>query len=259
MATVVAAVEPATSSLEIFLQSNKNIITPGASPLAHPVSHPAPLPVPGTLVDATFADLNNDGTLDLVVLSTGNSGTTVPNITIYLGLGNGLFYTDPTFNPHGPLPQFDVPDGGALVGAGLTHLQSESSLPDVVVFNTVEAAPLVLTNILKDRADIDGSGRVDGFDLAVLARAFGARRGEDFTILPNGTLQQTGSGIDRVVVGSGAATAGQDLPGPELFCSRAFEPADPAYGLPVDINLDGIVDGKDLAILASRFGSTVGP
>jgi len=29
------------------------------------------------------------------------------------------------------------------------------------------------------------------------------------------------------------------------------------YGLPVDINLDGIIDGKDLALIASKFGRQI--
>jgi hypothetical protein len=253
LTTIVAVVEPGTQTLEILMASNQDQIFPGTSPLAHPPAHPAPLPVPGTLVDATFADMNNDGILDLVALSTGNFGSSFPNVTIYIGLGNGLFFTDPTFNP------LEVPDGGTLVGTANSHLQTEFFLPDVIVFNQVDAAPWVLTNILKERADIDLSGRVDGFDLAIFARAFGARRGEDFTIQADGTLQQAGMDYTRVVVGSGAPVLGQDLPDSGPLCSRTFDVADATYGLPVDINLDGIVDGKDLALLASRFGSKVEP
>ncbi len=253
LSTVVAVVEPGTSTLEVLLASNQDQIFPGTSPLVRPPAHTAPLPVPGTLVDATFADMNNDGVMDLVALSTGNFGTSTPNVTIYLGLRNGLFFTDPTFNP------LDVPDGGTLVGTANTHVQSEGFLPDVVVFNQVDTAPWVLTNLLKERADIDGSGRVDGFDLAIFARAFGARRGEDFTIQADGTLQQSGTGYSAVVVGTGSEMPGQDLPDSGLVCSRKLEAVDATYGLPVDINLDGIVDGMDLALLASRFGSKLGP
>jgi hypothetical protein len=37
-------------------------------------------------------------------------------------------------------------------------------------------------------------------------------------------------------------------------CDNIFTPLAGRYGLPVDINLDGQVDGTDLAILASQFG-----
>jgi hypothetical protein len=55
-------------------------------------------------------------------------------------------------------------------------------------------------------------------------------------------------------VGGGSAVAGQDLPSATASCDGAFTPASASYGLPVDVNLDGIVDGEDLAFLASLFG-----
>jgi hypothetical protein len=134
------------------------------------------------------------------------------------------------------------------------NLKSDNFLPEIVLFSPLDAAPIVLTNLLNDRADIDGSGRIDGFDLAILAGAFGASRGEDFTIQADGTLLQTGTGFAKVVVGGGAAVPGQDLPVTAAPCNRRLEPLTGAYGLAVDINLDGKVDGVDLALIASRFG-----
>jgi len=247
--TVVAVVQPGTSSLGIFIPSSQNQIDPSKSPLVPPPAHPAPLPVPGPLVAATFADMNHDGVMDLVALSSGDGNATTPSVTIYIGLRNGLYFTDSTFNP------LDVPDGAAFIDTTNSNLQTESFLPDVVLFNRTDGAPWVLTNVLKERADIDGSKRVDGFDLALLAHAFGAARGEDFVIQADGTLLQSGVGYTSVVTGTGVPTVGQDLPDSSLSCSRALETVSPQYGLAFDINLDGVVDGTDLAILASLFGA----
>ena len=224
-------------------------------------------------MDAQFVDLNQDGVQDLIVLSTGGASTSAPNLTVYIGMGNGLFFTDPTLNPAA------VPDGMTLLAAGNINLVSDATYPDVALFSGTDQAPVILTNILTDRADVDGSGRVDGYDLAILARSFAAERGENFTFLPDGTLSQVGSGATRTLVPGGCALQdGFDLPRTGFIfgvfqCDRALTPmtaqnanycvpADPnylnpgpaLYGLPVDINLDGKVDGTDLALLASRFG-----
>jgi hypothetical protein len=190
-------------------------------------------------------------------------------------MGNGLFFTDPELNPAG------VPDGMTLLATGHINLSTDATYPDVALFSGVDQAPFILTNILTDRADIDDSGRVDGYDLAVLARSFGAERGENFTLLADGTLLQSGSGATEVLVPGGCTLQeGFDLPDNSatgfFLCDRALrpmtsqnanycDPLDPnylnpgsaLYGLAVDINLDGEVDGTDLALLASRFGNTL--
>jgi len=264
---VLAAVEPGTSSVGIVL--------PGSLELLAPPGNPGPLPVAFPPVDAQFVDLNQDDVQDLIVLSTGGASTSAPNLTVYIGMGNGLFFTDPTLNPAG------VPDGMTLLAAGNINLVSDATYPDVALFSGTDQAPVILTNILTDRADVDGSGRVDGYDLAILARSFAAERGENFTLLPDGTLSQAGSGATRTLVPGGCALQeGFDLPRTGSLlgvfqCDRVLNPmtaqnanycvpTDPnylnpgpaLYGLPVDINLDGKVDGTDLALLASRFGDT---
>jgi hypothetical protein len=122
---------------------------------------------------------------------------------------------------------------------------------------------------------------VDGYDLAVLARSFGAERGENFTLQADGTFLQAGTGPTKVLVPGGCVLQeGFDLPQKAatgvFLCDRTLSPmtsqnanycvpTDPnylnpgssLYGLPVDINLDGQVDGTDLALLASRFGRTL--
>ncbi len=245
--SVIAAVEPGTSTIGIYL--------PGTFGLVPPIAHPAPLPVNGPLVAAVMTDLNRDGLDDLVALSSGDGAPATPNLTIYIGLGNGLFFTDPTINPAGT----DIPDGFTKITAGNADLVTDQTYPDIEIWNSVDFSPVVVKNVLTERADIDGSGRVDGFDLAVLASAFGATRGEDYTLQADGTLLQGGSGVSRKVVGSGTSTDGQDFPsdtprGPE--CDHSLQTVSPDYGLPVDINLDGIVDGTDLAIMASRFAQS---
>ena len=64
------------------------------------------------------------------------------------------------------------------------------------------------------------------------------------------------------MVGSGVEKVGQDLVSATgtagvFFCDRALQPLTGMYGLPVDINLDGVVDGTDLALIASRFGNSI--
>jgi len=250
--SIVAVVEPGTSSLAVYLASNE-----GPAP---PPGNPNPLPLQSPPVAAEFVDLNQDGYLDLVSLSSGDGNPATPNVTVHIGVGNGLFFTDPSINPT------DVPDGMTFLAAGNVNLNVDSTYPDLVLFDSVDQAPVVMTNVLIERADIDRSGRVDGYDLALLARAFGAERGEDFTIEPDGTLLQnpdltSSPSYDptRVVVGSGVLKEGMDLPlttgsaSGIFLCDRALQKVSPQYGLPVDINLDGKVDGTDLAIIASMF------
>jgi hypothetical protein len=250
LSDLLAAVEPGTSTLEIFLASSQDAFQMGASPLVQPPAQAFPLPVPAPLVTALFSDLNQDGFRDLVALSGPVAG--ISQVTIYMALGNGLFFTDSSFSP------IEVDGSPTLMTADNVNLQTDSILPDLALFSERDGAPIVLTNVLGERADIDASGRVDGFDLAVFAASFGASRGEDFILETNGTLQQTGPGCGTdyrcLVVGTGHARVGQDLPTASLACDRALDPQTGDYSLSVDINLDGVIDGEDLALLASLFG-----
>jgi hypothetical protein len=205
--------------------------------------------VQAPLRTALFSDLNQDGLQDLVALSSPPGGPSA--VTLYLGIGNGLYFTDPTFSP------VAVAGEMTLMAATNVNLKTDIFLPEVVLFSARDQAPIVLTNTLGERADIDGSGRVDGFDLAVLAASFGATRGEDFTVQADGTLLQSGSGLGRLVVGGGSALAGQDLPSVSAPCNRLFDPLTGLYGLAADVNLDGVIDGEDLAFLASLFGRSL--
>jgi VCBS repeat protein/thrombospondin type 3 repeat protein len=235
----------------ILLVSNQNRLDASKSSLVPPVAQPAPLPVPGPLRGTVLIDANRDGLSDIVALSSSPGGPS--HLSLFLGLGNGLFFADPSLDP------VDLPHELAFPASGFINIKTDSVYPDLAAFDVTDQVPITLFNTITDRADIDGSGRVDGKDLIYLARAFGSIRGGDFTLLPNATLDQSGSGPTRVVLGTGSPKPGQNLPDSSLFCATGFAPLTGLYGLPVDINLDGIVDGKDLAILASRFGGTINP
>ena len=243
---VLAAVEPGTSTIDVYLVSNENVLDSTRSALVHPIAHPSPLPFPAPLRAAIMADINNDGVQDLVGLSSQQNGPS--RVTVFIGIGNGLFFTDQTLNP----PPF--PDEIRFMTAGNAFLQDKVFYPDLEMFDVQDQAPIVMRNVILERADIDGSGRVDGYDLALFAASFGAMRGEDFTIQADGTLLQSGTGAGALVVGSGSRVPGQDLPTSSSICDGAFTPLAGRYGLSVDLNLDGQVDGTDLAILASQFG-----
>ena len=61
----------------------------------------------------------------------------------------------------------------------------------------------------------------------------------------------------------GFLRVGLDLPSTsgsasgDFLCDQALQNLSGLYGLPVDINLDGKVDGTDLALIASKFGSNL--
>jgi hypothetical protein len=239
---------PGDSGLNVLVPSNQHVLDASLSPLVRPVALNAPIVLASGPVDLLLTDVNQDLRQDLVVLSSSGGSTT---ITPYLGLGNGLFFTDPGLVTTG------LPFTSTHVASANIDLKTDSVYPDVLLFETRDEAPFSLLNVLPERADIDGSGRVDGYDLALLARAFGASRGEDFTLLPDATLARTGNGPGDVILHTGAAVPGQDLPDSDGLCNNTFNPGTALYGIPVDINLDGIVDGVDLAFLASRFGSSL--
>lgn len=237
--------EPGVPDLRILLGSNMNAIDAQRSPVVSPTGHPAPLPVAAGFRGVAAIELNRDGLIDMVAVSGPTGGPT--RLQVFMGMGNGLFYTDPALDPDPLDDDLDLPV------AGFIDIKSDSLYPDIALFSRIDQSPFTLFNILPERADIDESGRVDGFDLAALARAFGAVRGEDFILQADATFLQSGSGWSSTLVGSGSRPPGQDLPSagqcgtPEVLLTGA-------YGLAVDINLDGIVDGVDLALLAARFG-----
>jgi hypothetical protein len=140
-----------------------------------------------------------------------------------------------------------------------------------------EQAPAVCREGLEvafnpNRADIDGSGRVEGYDLSLLAAVFGA-------------FQRVCT-MDAPSAGADGARCDDELdcggtPGVTGFCTaRACVPASPVaagvacrgeadcggtpggttlclpspYNAAVDLDADGLVDGDDLAELTALFG-----
>jgi len=92
------------------------------------ILEPAPLPAPP--IDAEVVDLNQDGYLDIVALTGGGGLPTT--LTIYIGLGSGLYFTDrrstrPTFL-----------DGMTLLAAGDVNLSVDSTYPDLVLFDSLK-------------------------------------------------------------------------------------------------------------------------
>jgi hypothetical protein len=241
------ALGTADSTLSVLIPSNQNYLNPALSPLVRPVAFSTPLPVPGTLRDVVLANVNQDLLQDLVAISTSGGTTTV---TPFIGLGNGLFFTDPS------LVTSNLPFNASRLQSANVDIKTDVLFPDLVLFEDRDLAPFSLLNTLRERADIDDSGRVDGYDLALLAASFGAERGEDFILLPDATFSRSGSGPTQVIQRTGAAVPGQELPDSAGACNGSFDAGIGRYGVPVDINLDGIIDGEDLALLAGRFGSS---
>jgi hypothetical protein len=100
----------------------------------------------GTASKIAGGDFNHDGNLDLVLLTTGNSGTQV-SFTVYVGDGTGNFTAQDTSGPFGAVPSqaAGTPNqflGADINGDGATDLvllaSAGSSGPGVYVFQNVK-------------------------------------------------------------------------------------------------------------------------
>ena len=145
-------------------------------------------------------DLNDDGAADLAVAN--ETGGTV---TVLVADTEG-----------GYLPQSQL-----AVGAGPVGLFSgdfdDNGLPDLATANLESDALSVLTNHLGERADTNGTNRVDGFDIAALSLRAGCK----------------------------TRAACVDDQG---------HPLGLGYRRDADVDLNGFIDGDDLAWVADRFG-----
>jgi len=141
------------------------------------------------------SDFNDDAIQDLAIVNSDDN-----TVTVLLGDGLGSFTR--TVDLH-------LPGGVSPASVAVGDFNADGE-PDLAVAN-LHGVVRLLFNQLHARADLNGSNRVDGFDVAAVSRLAGCGAG------------------------------------------------DPCYRRNADVNLDGIVDGNDLAVIASRFGGFIKP
>jgi hypothetical protein len=92
------------------------------------------------------------------------------------------------------ITQFNDDNGDGLVG--------DADDPDIVVALSGAPNVLLLSNFLQQRSDINGSGRVDGFDLALLVRDFGLEYDPLSDPIPGSDLNLNGQvdGLDLSIL-----------------------------------------------------------
>ncbi len=143
----------------------------------------------GSAPQTTYvADYNGDGTKDLAVARAGGS------VTVWIGNGMGGF-----------LRGADLVAGRGLESIAVGDFDLDGRR-DLVVADSTQGTVTALFNQLDQRADLNGSNRVDGVDLAEVGRPWGVELGQ----------------------------AG--------------------YRRNADVDLNGVIDGDDLGLVAERFG-----
>jgi hypothetical protein len=125
-----------------------------------------PLSVGPGPTSVAAVDLNGNLVRDLVVANTAGS-----TLSVFLGNGDGTFLQDPAFEVA------SLPGPRALRG-GSFRRDPVIDFGEVSALSPSLSTPMITVNILSERADIDGSGRVGGRDLAFWAQGFGFSRND---------------------------------------------------------------------------------
>ena len=141
---------------------------------------------------AMAADFNSDGALDLAIVD-----AEAKNVTLLMG--------DPG-DRHGEFSISAAFQVGAAPGALAVGDFDADGNPDLAVANFGGGGVSVVLNQIEARSDVNGSNRIDGFDLDALGRLAGLRSW------------------------------------------------DAGYRRNADVDLNGVIDGDDLARVARRFG-----
>ncbi|HKB08782.1 MAG TPA: FG-GAP-like repeat-containing protein, partial [Candidatus Polarisedimenticolia bacterium] len=105
-----------------------------------------------------IGDLNADGLPDLAV-----SNSLSDSISLLLGTGGGRF-----------VRTADLTTGRQPLDLAVADFDDDGA-PDIAVTNFADDTVVTLFNQLVDRADLNGSNRVDGFDVALIGRLIGTR------------------------------------------------------------------------------------
>ncbi len=210
-----AMVDEAANTVEVFVQ----FPPPGIW-----VSLP-PIPVGNQPRSLVAVDLNADGYSDLVVSNAGDS-----TLTILMSQGDGTFASKAcaagsqqgwTCNTDADCPASACQPATVALPApvlglrgGFFRRDNVQNLPEVAGISPALNNPVILVNIIAERADVDNSNRVDGRDLAIWARGFGLVRGNPgFTSFSGADVNLDGKidGLDLVYI---TTVFGKNVPFP---------------------------------------------
>jgi hypothetical protein len=240
------------------------------------------------------ADFNLDGKPDIAAINYGSANSTSPNafVSVYMGNGNG------TFTPGSPATydtQSNLP-GGQYLAVGNFHgngtpdlIVAQASNKVGLLFNTTAASPQVTGTQVNDGSA--QRSRVTSLQVTFSTQvSFATTPGAAFTLIRNsdgapvmftatanvvggvtvvtlngfsGSATEFGSLADGrytlTALASQISAGGQALNGGGgVGTNYTFGSAQGLFRLYGDVNGDGVVNGLDLALFRSAFGSAAG-